>query len=95
MIKAEVEGSGLLLLAVDCSAFKVGGAELGVEGVVDLLAAGSWMGPAPLLDFFFFVMFWDQKVGRVRNAVTFLQQYLKFLHSLRDRVCGKTSEPRA
>ena len=74
MIKAEVEGSGLLLLAVGCSAFKVGGAALGVEEVVDLLDAGSWMGPAPLLDFFFFVMFWDQKVGRVRNAVIFLQQ---------------------
>ena len=73
MIKAEVEGSGLLLLAAGCSAFKVGRAALGVEGAVDLLDTGSWIGPAPLLDFFFFVMFWDLKVGRVRNAVIFLQ----------------------
>ena len=72
MIKAEVEGSGLLLLAAGCSAFKVGGAALGVDGVAELLDAGSWMGPAPLLDFFFFVMFWDHKIGRVRNAVIFL-----------------------
>ena len=73
MIKAEVEGSGLLHLAAGCSAFKVGGAVLGVEGVVDLLDAGSWMGPAPLLDFFFFVMLWGQKLSGVRNAVIFLQ----------------------
>ena len=57
MIKAEVEGSGLLLLAAGCSAFKVGRAALGVDGVADLLDAGSWIGPVPLLDFFFFVMF--------------------------------------
>ena len=41
MIKAEVEGSGLLLLAAGCSAFKMGGAALGVDGVADLLDAGS------------------------------------------------------
>ena len=62
MIKAEVEGSGLLLLAAGCSAFKVEGAALGVDGVADALdlGSGSSRGPAPLFDFFFFVMFWDQ-----------------------------------
>ena len=62
MIKAEVEGSGLLLLAAGCCAFKVRGAALGVrvDGVVDLLDADSSIAPAPLLDFFFLVIFGDK-----------------------------------
>ena len=56
MIKAEVEGSGLLLLAAGCSAVKVGAAALGVDGVADLWNAGSSIAPVPLLDFFFLVM---------------------------------------
>ena len=60
MIKAEVEGSGLLLLVADCSAFKVGEAALGVDGVTDLSAGCSLIAPAPLLDFFFFVMLGSQ-----------------------------------
>lgn len=58
MIKAEVEGSELLLLAAGCSAFKMGGAAFGVDGVGDLLDAGPSTAPAPLLGFFFFVMLW-------------------------------------
>lgn len=58
MIKAEVEGSGFLLLAAGCSAFKVGGATMGVDKVADLSEASSSIAPAPLPDFFFFVMLW-------------------------------------
>ena len=60
MIKAEVEGSGLLLLAVGCRLFRVGGA-LGIDGMADLSDAGSLIAPATLLDFFFFfVMLWTR-----------------------------------
>ena len=57
MIKAEVDGSGLLLLAVGCSAFKVGVVAFDVDGVSGLADAGPSIAPASLLDdFFFFVM---------------------------------------
>lgn len=60
MIKAEVDGSWLLLLAAGCSALKVGAA-LGVDGVSGLADAGPSIVPAPLLDdFFFFVMLWTK-----------------------------------
>ena len=52
MIKAEVDGSGLLLLAAGCSAVKVGG-PLSVDGVAE---AEESTVPSPLFDFFFFVM---------------------------------------
>lgn len=55
MIKAEVDGSGLLLLAAGCSVFKEGVALI-VDGVAGLSRAGTLRVPAPLLDFFFFVM---------------------------------------
>ncbi len=56
MIRAEVDGSGLLLLAAGCSAVKVGG-PLSVDGVAGLPDAGESTVPSPLFDFFFFVMF--------------------------------------
>ena len=56
MIKAEVDGSGLLLLTAGCSAVKVG-ASLGVDEVTGCLSDTSpLIVPVPLLDFFFFVM---------------------------------------
>ncbi len=55
MIKAEVDGSGLLLLAAGCSAVKVGG-PLSVDGVAGLPDAGESTVPSPWFDFFFFVM---------------------------------------
>ena len=59
MIKAEVDGSGLLLLAAGCNEFEVGGA-MGVDGAAGLSDAGPSIMPTPLLDFFFFVMLWTK-----------------------------------
>ena len=55
MIRAEVDGSELLLLAAGCSAFSVGVA-VGIDEVIGLSDAGPSTAPAPLLDFFFFVI---------------------------------------
>lgn len=86
MIKAEVDGSGLLLLAVGCSAVKVGAA-LSVDGVAGLSDAGPSIAPASLLDFFFFVILWT-KFNSFTNEVIFSQENLD---SFRDRVSGKTN----
>lgn len=59
MIKAEVDRSGLLLLAAGCIVLEVRGA-LGVDGVTGLSDVGPWIMPTPMLDFFFFVMLWDK-----------------------------------
>ena len=55
MIKAEVDGSGLLLMAADCSAVEVGAA-LEMDGEAGLADADPSIGPASFVDFFFFVM---------------------------------------
>lgn len=86
MIKAEVDGSGLLLLAAGCSAFEVGIA-LGVDGVAGLSDAGPMILPTPLLDFFFFVMLLT-KIGQFTNGLIFSEP--RFLQAFRDRVSGKT-----
>ena len=56
MIKAEVDGSGLLLLAADCSAVEVGAA-WEIDGEADLADAGPSIWPASFADFFFFVIY--------------------------------------
>lgn len=55
MIKAEVDGLGLLLLTAGCSAVKVG-VSLGVDEVTGLSDTSPLIVPVPLLDFFFFVI---------------------------------------
>lgn len=71
MIKAEVDGSGLLLLAAGC-------ATLGVDGVAGLSGAGPLIAPAPLLDFFFLVML-SKKIGPSMNGVIFSQKKPRFV----------------
>ena len=83
MIKAEVDGSGFLLLAAGCNAFNMGVA-LGVDGVAGLSDAGPSIAPAPLLDFFFFVML-STKFGpftTVRMVVILFSR--EYFHSFRD-----------
>ena len=50
-----MDGSELLLLAAGCNAFIVG-VSLGIEEDVGLSIVSPSIGPAPLLDFFFFVI---------------------------------------
>ena len=66
MINAEVDGSGLLLLAAGCCALNMGVA-LGVDEVTGLSDAGPSIAPAPLPDFFFFVML-STKLGPFANG---------------------------
>ena len=66
MIKAEVEGSGLLALAAGCSAFRMGGVALGVDGVADLFDEDPSTAPVPLLGFFFLVMLWNRVLAERR-----------------------------
>ena len=92
MINAEVDGSGGLLLAVGCSVFTSGEAS-GVDGVADFSDAGPSIAPAPLFDFFFFVMLWT-KFGQFATGLIFSRN--KMLDSFRTSgtesgLSGKTS----
>lgn len=87
MIRAEVDGSGLLVLAAGCSAFKVG-VGLGVDGVTGLSDAGTSRLPAPLPAFFFFVMLYTQS-GPFSNGVIFspkIREATSILDSFTDRL---------
>ena len=53
-----MDGSELLLLAAGCNAFSVGVAS-GIEEEVGLSDVSPSIGPATLLDFFFFVIIGD------------------------------------
>ena len=68
MIKAEVEGSVLLLLAAGCNVFKVGSA-LGVEELAGLSNADTSIAAALLFDFFFFVMLRQRLAHSPRQMV--------------------------
>lgn len=89
MIKAEIEGSELLLLAAGCSAFEMGGAALGADEAGDLLDAGPSITPAPLLGFFFFVMLWYRSLAERRLLCYFCKRGLEILDSFRDRAAGR------
>ena len=73
MIKAEVEGSGFLLLAAGCRVFEGAWAAL---GIADLSEADSTTVSAPLLALFFFVILWN-KIWCGKRVISVVEEYSK------------------
>ena len=74
IIRADVEGSATFCLGMDETPLRAGEAE-GVDDVDGLSMIELLREPAPLLDFFFLVMFIRQGVGSLQESVRVPAQY--------------------
>ena len=74
IIRADVEGSATFCLGMDETPLSAGEAE-GVDEVDGMSMIELLREPAPLLDFFFLVMFIRQSVGSLQESVRVPAQY--------------------